>query len=467
MLPQQQSLGEILGAGLSDVASHWANVKSSEKALRGLGLNEAQSKSLARLQSPQLQQQLIQHQLQQQQQQASNAAINQILGEGLPPVNFQQQSPMQSLGQPQMRQVAPMQQVSQQSQTPIEQASSVLQNPAFQKLQKQAQDAQQLQQAQLSPKGKMAAPQAAGALPGEGQAIVANQIAQQKEPSFKDRLEDVSRRRRALAALPLSNKEKIDANQFLQGQENAIRQEMRDAEKAKSEKEKIADKKQARIDAETLPYYEKIKKDAESADEMIMRIDQYEELLNTGKVSSNTFLTFLDEIGQLPGVTGAFGRMVSAGATNTETQVAKKLAADFMIGAKDALGSQMPVAEMQMWMQRVPSLMQTIEGQRAILRNFRGVADKQKANDRAMEGIIASNNDERPRHLQSKVSKAMEGYKGDMRKSFRDSIHLINKEQKAAGLEREQISREARANVNKYVSTALGLHHIPGPRKKR
>ena len=73
MLPAQQSLAETLGAGLSDVASHWANVKSSESALRGLGLNEAQAKSLARLQSPHLQQQLVQHQLQQQQQQAQIA----------------------------------------------------------------------------------------------------------------------------------------------------------------------------------------------------------------------------------------------------------------------------------------------------------------------------------------------------------------------------------------------------------
>ena len=74
MLPAQQSLAETLGAGLSDVASHWANVKSSESALRGLGLNEAQAKSLARLQSPHLQQQLVQHQLQQQQQQAQQQA---------------------------------------------------------------------------------------------------------------------------------------------------------------------------------------------------------------------------------------------------------------------------------------------------------------------------------------------------------------------------------------------------------
>lgn len=359
-------------------------------------------------------------QMQQAKQEEQSRNINKILGLGLSSSPSSSSSSPASGGleelfqQPHFQETQMPQNAGQPS---LQEAMNPLQNPAFRKLQEQQQGANLLQQNQLARQSPNIgrAPSPAGQVPG----LPMQQPQPQGEPTIKGQLEDLRRRKQALGSLNLPLKESKDIHEALQKEEDSLRKHL-------SQQERVSDKKQARIDAETLPYYEKVKKEAESADEMNMRIDQYEGLLDTGKVSGNVFLTFLDELGNLGGVTGAFGRFVTAAATNTETQVAKKLAADFMIGAKDVIGSQMPVAEMQMFMQRVPNLMQTIEGQRAILRNFKAMANMQKARDGAMEKIIASNGDERPRHLQSKVSKEMESYKSNMRRDFKDSIKLIN-----------------------------------------
>lgn len=424
ILPQRSSLVDVIGQGLSDLATAYGEHQTSLKALKGLGFNDAQARAYASL-GPQIQQQAIQAKQQQQQQEAANAAISQILGTGLgaaPQAALQQYQPQQVQAQPQMA-AQPMNLAAPQE-AAVQQATSIAQNPAFRKLQEQQQQAQALQNQQLM---QRAAPAARAATP-EQQAILQSQAQQAiKEPSFKDKLQDVRRRKQALNAANLSIQDRTRVHDLLQQEEDSIKKDMREEERNKTEREKASDKKQARIDKETLPYYEKVKREAESADEMNMRLDQYEALLDTGKVSSNTFLAFLDELGNLGGITGAFGRVISTAATNTETQVAKKLAADFMTGAKDVIGSQMPVAEMQMFMQRVPNLMQTVEGQRAVMRNFRAIASIQKERDKVMDKIIEDNNDERPRHLQSKVSNNMKDYKGDMRKSFADSIKLIRK----------------------------------------
>lgn len=355
MLPQQQSLGEILGAGLADVASHWANVKSSEKALRGLGLNEAQSKSLARLQSPALQQQLIQHQLQQQQQQASNAAINQILGEGLPPVNFQQ-SPLQALPPSTAPQVSPMRQAQQApQQTPIEQASSVLQNPAFQKLQKQAQDAQQLQQQQLAPRSQMATPQAAGAIPGESQAIVANQIAQQQKSSpYQEKIDQINRQRRALSAANLSPNDRFRAEALLNSAEDRALKEEQHREKMAAAKGERVEKRENTLRREL----ESISKKAERAQQDIHALQQIKAANDTGTLIQGPKRKLLEKFD------------LQDYFTNTSTQYVAKNIERMVTGAGQAFGTgRLTNFLAEAYAKGLPRLVNTREGMDLIVKN--------------------------------------------------------------------------------------------------
>lgn len=355
-LPGQQSLAETLGAGLSDVASHWANVKSSESALRGLGLNEAQAKSLARLQSPHLQQQLIQHQLQQQQQQASNAAINQILGEGLPQSNFQQ-SPIKAL--PRQQQMAPMQQVPQQA--PIEQASSILQNPAFQKLQKQAQDAQQLQQAQLAPRGPVAAPTAAGSLPGESQAIIANQIAQQKPSSYQEKIDQINRQRRALAATGLSPNDRFKAEALLNSAEDRALKEEQHREKIASAKGERIEKRENTLRKEL----EDISKRAERAQTDIHLLNQIKKANDTGTLVQGPKRKILEDLSK------KYGLDFTTYFTNPTTENTAKLIERMQTGAGTAFGTgRLTNFIADAYSKSLPRLANTQEGMDVIIKNL-------------------------------------------------------------------------------------------------
>ena len=418
MLPAQQSLAETLGAGLSDVASHWANVKSSESALRGLGLNEAQAKSLARLQSPQLQQQLVQHQLQQQQQQASNAAINQILGEGLPQANYQPQSALQGL--PQQPQMAPTRQAPQQA--PIEQASSILQNPAFQKLQKQAQDAQQLQQAQLSPKGGMGtSPQAAGALPGEGQAIIANQIAQQKEPSIKDQIQQVRRQKQALSAANLPVNQAIALHQQLESKEKELRREAREERKENLEERKLSAIEQRAADKETLPVYKEINDKAKASKDSNIRLGRMEQLINRGQLSNTAFYNGIKALGKIPGI-GGYIESIAESFLSPDTQEFEKLSTDFIKDAKQFFGNRITQQEVAMFLKTVPNLTQTNAGKNRVIRNMRIFNEAAGLRKNIMDEIIRDNNGKRPANLESLVEQRAEPQLNDLAEQFKGNI---------------------------------------------
>src|SRR6266404_1038545 len=126
ILPQRQSIGEILGQGLSDVATHWAQHRTTSKALKDIGFSDAQAKAYANL-SPQIQQQAVHARQQQQQQEAANQAINQILGVGLGQQQPYQQQPSYAQGAPAgMQQRPQMQGMQPQSQeAAIQQATSI------------------------------------------------------------------------------------------------------------------------------------------------------------------------------------------------------------------------------------------------------------------------------------------------------------------------------------------------------
>ena len=416
ILPQgPPGLGEILGAGLSDIASHWAGIKSSESALRGLGLNEAQAKSLARLQSPQLQQQLIQHQLQQQQQAASNAAINQILGEGLPPSNFQQ-SPLQGL--PRQQQMNSIQQAPQQA--PIEQASSILQNPSFQKLQKQAQDAQQLQQAQLAPRAVTAQP-AAGNLPGESQAIIANQLAQQKEPSLKDQIQQIRRQKQALANANLPLQQRLALQGSLDSKEAQLRKEERDLRKESLEERKFEHTQRKEIDKETLPIYKEINDKAKAARDSNTRLGRMEQLINKGNLTKTAFYNGIKALGKIPGV-GGYIESIAESFLSPDTQEFEKLSTDFIKDAKQFFGNRITQQEVAMFLKTVPNLSQTNAGKHRVIRNMRIFNEAASLRKKVMDDLIRENNGKRPANLESLVEQVAEPRLNALAEEFKGNI---------------------------------------------
>lgn len=186
--------------------------------------------------------------------------------------------------------------------------------------------------------------------------------------------------------------------------------------------------KQARIDNETFPYYKKLKDQYATTSEVDARLDEMEDLLNTGKVQGGNFIRSMEALSQIPYVGKLAGAIEQALLTN-ESQVFKKLSTDFLRDAKPYFGSNMSTKEVELFLERVPSLMLSNEGNRAIIRNFRALNDYVKAQDKILEGIIAENGGERPRHLESKVQERMKASAQNLRDAFRDSARLIPQKQ--------------------------------------
>jgi hypothetical protein len=215
------------------------------------------------------------------------------------------------------------------------------------------------------------------------------------------------------------------------------------------EEKKSKDKRQLQVDKETLPYYKKMREQSATTSEVDARLDQMEDLLDTGKVQGPTFLSFLDALKGLPYFIGKFGGAIQQAFTSTETQIFKKLSQDFLRDAKPYFGSNMSTTEVELFLERVPNLMQSTEGRRGVIRNFRALNEYTKEIDSIMEGIIAENGGERPRHLESKVQARSKRAAEKLRQSFRDSVKLIKKPKRE---EPKEISKTSELYKNRFLT---------------
>lgn len=193
------------------------------------------------------------------------------------------------------------------------------------------------------------------------------------------------------------------------------------------EERALKSKRQIQVDKETFPFYKKIKEQAATTPEVDARLDEMDALLDTGRVQGPTLLAFLDTLKDLPWFLGKFGKVVEAGLLNEETQIFHKLSQDFLRDAKPYFGSNLSTREVELFLERVPSLMQSEGGRRGVIRTMRSLNDYAKAVDKALEDVIAENGGERPRHIESKVSARLKPAADVLRKSFKDSVKLIHK----------------------------------------
>lgn len=401
ILPQDQSLGDILGSALSDVAGHFAGVRTARKALQGLGFSDAEAKAYAHL-GPQIQQQAIANKQHQLQQQASNETISRILGQGLPSQQYSF-SPMPTAQQPSAssQQLQPMQLPHEQQQAALQQATGIAQNPAFRKLAEQQQAAQALQQQQLA--GNIA-PQAMQQQPitGEQAAILQAQAQQHREPTIKDQIEQVRAQKRALAAANLPVNQTIALHQQLENREKELRKEAREERREEREERKLSHAEQAKADKETLPVYQEVNKVAKAAKDSNIRLGRMEELINKGKVQTDILMRGLRTLEEIP-YFGKFFEVVKQTFTNPDTQEFEKLSADFVKDAKQFFGNRITQQEVALFLKTVPSLMQSAGGQKRVIRNMRIFNEAAQARQKAMNSIIKENGGKRPRDLEELI----------------------------------------------------------------
>lgn len=403
IIPRGPSIGELLGQGLSDVATHWADRHISTKALKGLGFSDAEAKAYAHL-GPQVQQQAIHAQQQRQQQEASNAAISQILGAGLgstqSPISQYQQAPIQAQPTQEQYQGIPKPQLPhEQQQAALQQATGIAQNPSFRKLHEQQQGAQALQQQQLM---KQLGPQAQQNPTGEQQAILQAQAqqAQSAEPTIKQQIEQVRNQKRALAAANLPVNQAIALHQQLENKEKELRKEDREDRREAREEKKEERKDQREANKETLETYTKTVDSYKSARDSNATLDRMQKLIDSGLPNpfSESAVKFLKDGIKL----GKFGSIISLDASaflGGNAEEFRKLSNGFLRHGKEIFGSRMTDFDVDTFLQMVPSLLQTNEGKQRIINNMRALNDASTLRYDAMKEIIKENGNKRPPHL--------------------------------------------------------------------
>lgn len=352
ILPPRSSIGSLLGQGLEDIASSYAQHRTSLNALKGLGFNDAQARAYANL-SPQIQQYAIQAKQQQEQQSMANQAINQILGAGLPPVQAPQ---FQSSSQ---QQPMPQQVMSQNpQQAALQQATSVAQNPAFRKVNEQQQAAQAQQQQQLMQRN---GPQA-NQLTGEQQAILQAQAQQApRKPSYEEKIAQINRQRQALGAMPLNPNDRFKAEALLNSAEDRALKEEQHRQKQEDKLSERIEKRENTLRVEL----DSISKRAERARQDIHLLQQIKAANDTGTLVQGPKRKLLENLGE------KYGLDLQDYFTNTTTQYAAKTIERMQTGAGTAFGTgRLTNFIAEAYGKSLPRLANTQDGMDLIIKNL-------------------------------------------------------------------------------------------------
>lgn len=173
------------------------------------------------------------------------------------------------------------------------------------------------------------------------------------------------------------------------------------ARKMAMEEEKFSFAKQKAIDADTKQYYQDTLKAGKAARENEMRLKRMGTLLKNGKLSSPAMYNFLDVIHK--GIAG-YGINLKF-LMSPDSQEFEKLSTDFTKNAKDIFGSRVTQSEIQLFLKTIPTLSQSDEGKRRVIRNWKLMNEGAKLKKKAMLDIISMNGGRRPTGLEALVEK--------------------------------------------------------------
>lgn len=215
----------------------------------------------------------------------------------------------------------------------------------------------------------------------------------------------------------------------LQAEEAATRKEEIALRKEEFEREKVAR-------AETRKYLETLKDQEKAAKESELRLKRMETLIEKGKLPNAglwTFLTSIEDLGPIatggagaligsavPGVGTAIGAGVGgilgalsgplAGAAKSliksgspDIEEFEKLSADFVKNAKQYFGSRLTDADLRVFMQTLPTLMQTDAGKKKVIENLSSLNELAQIESKTARSIIRDNGGIPPIDIEQQV----------------------------------------------------------------
>lgn len=179
--------------------------------------------------------------------------------------------------------------------------------------------------------------------------------------------------------------------------------------------QKLSAAERKNIAQETKAEYDKIVSAEQASKNSDQRMARMERLINKGSLPiaalHNTFKEMSEHGvgGEVPILGGAFkaitrlvgglGRSIQKGITSRDTEEFEKLSADFIKDAKNIFGNRLTDTDVTLFLETVPSLAQTDNGKRAVIRNMKLMNDASHVKYKVMKDIIAANRGKRPANL--------------------------------------------------------------------
>ena len=169
------------------------------------------------------------------------------------------------------------------------------------------------------------------------------------------------------------------------------------------QREKFEQAKEETLNRVTEPFYAKTKEAAEGAKEADVRLDRMRELINNGDLPYAGTAAIVDTLAHaipIPFTGKHIGVNLKPFIYSADAQEFDKLSKDFIKNVKQFVGtSQITQGEIQLFLDTVPTLLQSDEGKKAVIRNMKIMNKIALAKNDAMENIIDEHGGKRPRDL--------------------------------------------------------------------
>jgi hypothetical protein len=432
ILPKENSIGELLGAGLGQGLQQLAQMKLQQalqqkqsSGLQALGFDPEKARQITQL-DPKIQLEVIKQHLAEPKRQAQEAFLQ---SQGLPEGITQFQGPAQKAL---ITQLFPQAQEAN--------LERLLDSPEPQT------------QAQLGAMTTQTQPRAqvSAQSPTESLDITEKlSVPDKKTPKQMGDVQETATLKLSYKPAPLAQAQQDLAPLYKRLNSEATTPEQKVRIRSEIEKrEEKYQKKQDAIDQKYAKYIDELRKrGGQAADETDLQLQKMLQNVNSGKLIGPIRAAPLEFAAT--GIPRLGIRLDLFGLTSTETQEFKKIQADMLRNIKDFFGARITDNEIKLFMQRVPSLLQSDEGKRVVIRDLGLLNQANRVRVQALNEILEENDGYTPNNIDQLIEKRAS-----------PALDKIAEEFKSHYVSPQQLEREYNQMQRQKVPVLGGIYNL-------
>ncbi len=193
-------------------------------------------------------------------------------------------------------------------------------------------------------------------------------------------------------------------------------QEKREQRKLEIAEKQAGIKERESVIKETKQYVDSLRDKEKAVKEANLRLKRMEVLINKGNLPNSAIWSALSKLEHAPfvsGLTGPLAELAKGGVkwfsgNPSDVEEFEKLSSEFVKNAKQYFGPRVTEKEIQLFMQTVPTLMQTDAGKKKLIQNIRSLNELSEIEAKAARSIIKANGGIPPRNIEQLVHDKIE-----------------------------------------------------------